>query len=82
MMDMVRTIFIWIISLALEWETFKYLQVVGFVILIYGTFVFNNVVPPPNWFDLSSEKPVESRIPTSSDENAPLLSDGSSPPAS
>jgi hypothetical protein len=42
-----RTIFIWIISLALEWETFKSLQVVGFVVLIYGTFIFNDVIGPP-----------------------------------
>ncbi len=42
-----RTIFIWIISLALQWETFKSLQVVGFVVLIYGTFIFNDVIKPP-----------------------------------
>ena len=43
----IRTIFIWIISLALEWETFKSLQVVGFAVLIYGTFIFNDVIRPP-----------------------------------
>ncbi|KAJ3089720.1 hypothetical protein HK102_005686 [Quaeritorhiza haematococci] len=45
--DTCRTIFIWMISLGLGWETFKGLQVVGFVILIYGTFLFNDVISPP-----------------------------------
>lgn len=43
--DTCRTLFIWIISLGLGWETFLWLQVVGFIVLIYGTFVFNNVIP-------------------------------------
>ncbi|TPX54826.1 hypothetical protein PhCBS80983_g05716 [Powellomyces hirtus] len=45
--DTCRTIFIWIISLSLGWEHFRWLQVVGFIILIYGTFLFNDVVKPP-----------------------------------
>ncbi|KAJ3302215.1 hypothetical protein HDV03_005233 [Kappamyces sp. JEL0829] len=47
--DTCRTLFIWMSSLALGWETFSWLQVVGFVVLIYGTFIFNDVVLPP-WF--------------------------------
>lgn len=34
--DTTRTLFIWMSSLALGWETFSGLQVVGFVVLIYG----------------------------------------------
>ncbi|KAH6568658.1 hypothetical protein BASA50_008016 [Batrachochytrium salamandrivorans] len=45
--DTCRTLFIWMASLALQWESFKWLQVVGFCVLIYGTFVFNDVVKPP-----------------------------------
>src|SRR5271167_3960945 len=45
--DTCRTLFIWIVSLALNWETFKWLQVVGFVLLVYGTFLFNDIVRPP-----------------------------------
>ncbi|KNC98291.1 uncharacterized protein SPPG_06687 [Spizellomyces punctatus DAOM BR117] len=45
--DTCRTLFIWMISLGLGWENFRWLQVVGFVILIYGTFLFNDVVSPP-----------------------------------
>jgi drug/metabolite transporter (DMT)-like permease len=45
--DTSRTLFIWIVSLALGWETFKWLQIVGFALLVYGTFLFNDIVQPP-----------------------------------
>ncbi|KAL1884916.1 hypothetical protein Plec18167_001572 [Paecilomyces lecythidis] len=45
--DTCRTLFIWLVSLGLGWETFKWLQVVGFAMLVYGTFVFNDIVRPP-----------------------------------
>ncbi|KAJ5894053.1 hypothetical protein N7495_005744 [Penicillium taxi] len=45
--DTCRTLFIWVVSLGLGWESFKWLQVVGFVLLVYGTFLFNDIVRPP-----------------------------------
>ncbi|KAF1350819.1 putative nucleotide-sugar transporter [Delphinella strobiligena] len=45
--DTCRTLFIWVVSLGLGWETFKWLQVVGFALLVYGTMVFNEIVRPP-----------------------------------
>lgn len=45
--DTCRTLFIWVFSLGLGWEGFKWLQVVGFAALVYGTFVFNEIVRPP-----------------------------------
>lgn len=45
--DTCRTLFIWIVSLGLGWETFKWLQIVGFVLLVYGTFLFNDIVGVP-----------------------------------
>ncbi|KAJ2911939.1 hypothetical protein MD484_g8468, partial [Candolleomyces efflorescens] len=49
--DTCRTLAIWIISLGLGWEKFlipiSFLQVLGFSLLVYGTFVFNNLVRPP-----------------------------------
>ena len=45
--DTCRTLFIWVVSLGLHWETFKWLQIVGFVLLVYGTFLFNNIVGAP-----------------------------------
>jgi hypothetical protein len=45
--DTCRTLFIWIVSLGLGWETFKLLQVVGFALLVWGTALFNDIVQPP-----------------------------------
>ncbi len=45
--DTCRTLFIWIVSLGLGWESFKWLQVAGFGLLVYGTFMFNDLVQPP-----------------------------------
>lgn len=45
--DTCRTLFIWIVSLGLGWESFKWLQVLGFGLLVYGTFLFNDLVRPP-----------------------------------
>jgi len=39
--DTCRTVLIWMISLYLGWETFNWYQVLGFLVLIYGTFIFN-----------------------------------------
>ncbi|KAG0196813.1 hypothetical protein BGX28_009736 [Mortierella sp. GBA30] len=44
--DSCRTLFIWAISLYMGWETFIPLQVLGFAMLVYGTFVFNGVIEP------------------------------------
>ncbi|KAK4039701.1 hypothetical protein C8A01DRAFT_16343 [Parachaetomium inaequale] len=64
--DTCRTLFIWIVSLGLGWETFKWLQVVGFVLLVYFTFLFNGIVQPPLAFlrvgeveELLPEEPIE-----------------------
>jgi hypothetical protein len=45
--DTCRTLFIWLVSLGLGWESFKWLQVVGFGLLVYGTFLFNDIIRPP-----------------------------------
>ncbi|KAL5336503.1 hypothetical protein BJX70DRAFT_279740 [Aspergillus crustosus] len=45
--DTCRTLFIWLISLGLGWENFKWLQVAGFALLVYGTFLFNDIIRPP-----------------------------------
>ena len=71
--DTCRTLFIWIVSLGLGWESFKWLQVVGFALLVYGTFMFNDLVRPPlkacmpkrrdmeNRGELLPEEPIEHR---------------------
>ncbi|KAG6844730.1 hypothetical protein H0H87_004350 [Tephrocybe sp. NHM501043] len=49
--DTCRTLSIWLISLGLGWEKFvfptSFLQVAGFSLLVYGTFLFNNLISPP-----------------------------------
>ncbi|KAK3692806.1 hypothetical protein B0T22DRAFT_369436 [Podospora appendiculata] len=64
--DTCRTLFIWIVSLGLGWETFKWLQVAGFALLVYFTFLFNGIVQPPFEFlkvaeveELLPEEPIE-----------------------
>ncbi|PUU80466.1 hypothetical protein B9Z19DRAFT_1044706 [Tuber borchii] len=52
--DTCRTLFIWMVSLALHWESFKWLQIVGFALLVYGTFLFNELIPPPFIFCLAT----------------------------
>lgn len=65
--DTCRTLFIWVVSLGLGWESFKWLQVLGFAVLVYGTFLFNELVRPPRAFwrsrteegELLPERPIE-----------------------
>lgn len=64
--DTCRTLFIWIVSLFLGWESFKWLQVLGFALLVYGTFLFNGLVRPPlnrctvrDVEELLPEEPIE-----------------------
>ncbi|KAF1816257.1 integral membrane protein-like protein [Eremomyces bilateralis CBS 781.70] len=61
--DTCRTLFIWMVSLGLGWESFKWLQVLGFAMLVYGTFLFNDLVRPP----------LAACIPSEDGETEPLL---------
>ncbi|OLL25957.1 hypothetical protein NEOLI_004731 [Neolecta irregularis DAH-3] len=54
--DTLRTLGIWVLSLYLGWETFKWLQVIGFIVLVYGTFVFNGIVRMPWQKEVSDEE--------------------------
>ncbi|KAG8225086.1 hypothetical protein J437_LFUL000065 [Ladona fulva] len=47
-LDSVRTLVIWLVGLALSWQKFHYLQVIGFTLLIIGMCLYNgvSVVPP------------------------------------
>eukprot|EP00056_Hartaetosiga_gracilis_P014334 m.240305 g.240305 ORF g.240305 m.240305 type:complete len:385 (-) comp14849_c0_seq1:331-1485(-) len=46
-LDSVRTLTIWAYGMIVGWETFSVLQIIGFVILLSGTFVYNNLVFAP-----------------------------------
>ncbi|TFY51523.1 hypothetical protein EVG20_g10963, partial [Dentipellis fragilis] len=71
--DTCRTLVIWIVSLGLGWEMLVWpislAQVAGFGLLVYGTFLFNNLVNPPRFL-----LPAEVAQPAESDVT-PLLYD-------
>lgn len=47
--DNSRTVFVWVIDLAVNWEHFYWVQLLGFVLLIFGTVVYNEVLVLPFW---------------------------------
>ncbi|KAI0127730.1 hypothetical protein BJ170DRAFT_595592 [Xylariales sp. AK1849] len=61
--DTCRTLFIWIVSLGLGWESFKWLQVLGFALLVYFTFLFNGIVQPPFEFLRVADSEIEELLP-------------------
>lgn len=46
-LDSVRTFTVWIFSLAIGWQPFQALQPVGFVVLLLGMFLYNDVIILP-----------------------------------
>ncbi|KAB5540078.1 hypothetical protein PHYPO_G00097230 [Pangasianodon hypophthalmus] len=56
-LDSLRTLVIWVVSLALGWESFHGLQILGFLILLLGTALYNGL-----------HKPVMARLPCCSGE--------------
>jgi len=86
--DTCRTLSIWIVSLGLGWEKLlfpiSFLQVLGFTLLVYGTFLFNNLVAPPPCCPAlhtivsdptGDEEEAEGLLPASLDETAALPAD-------
>lgn len=43
-LDSVRTLVIWVISLLLSWQKFHYLQIFGFAGLLFGMCLYNNIL--------------------------------------
>lgn len=41
--DSVRTLVVWAVSLQLGWQTFHGLQIIGFIALIFGMCLYNNI---------------------------------------
>jgi len=48
-LDSVRTLVIWIVSLLWGWQNFHYLQIIGFSSLLFGMSLYNNIVIPQLW---------------------------------
>lgn len=62
--DCARTISIWIIELALGWNTFKGLQLVGFIFVAVGTLLYNRIVEVRRIFNyptLGEEEPLAAK---------------------
>lgn len=47
--DSCRTLLVWLVAMVLGWESFSFLQAVGFVVLVFGTLCFNGVLKPEEW---------------------------------
>lgn len=46
-LDSLRTVVIWVVSIAVGWESFNWIQLTGFLILLVGTFIYNDAVFMP-----------------------------------
>jgi drug/metabolite transporter (DMT)-like permease len=67
LVDSCRTVVVWVVNLMLHylvdeklgsaWQPHTWLQLVGFVILVFGTLLYNEVLTPPRW--LTSGTPGE-----------------------
>lgn len=49
--DTARTLTVWITELALGWSSFSSIQLIGFLLLAVGTFIYNEILVLP-WFGL------------------------------
>ena len=43
-LDSIRTLVIWGVSLAVGWQAFQYLQLIGFVVLVCGMCIYNDLL--------------------------------------
>lgn len=47
--DSCRTLLVWLVAMSLGWESFHWLQALGFTTLVFGTLCFNGVLQPEEW---------------------------------
>ncbi|CAG0893206.1 unnamed protein product [Cyprideis torosa] len=45
-LDSIRTLIIWLFALAIGWQKFQWLQIVGFIVLVIGMAIYNNLFDP------------------------------------
>lgn len=57
--DTSRTVGIWLVSLLIGWETFQILQLAGFLLLVYGTLLFNGIISKDKQEYSSKESALE-----------------------
>lgn len=57
-LDSLRTIVVWGFSLAIGWENFCYINIIGFAVLAFGTVVYNGIVKLPKFnYDAPASAP-------------------------
>ncbi|GFG35047.1 hypothetical protein Cfor_07648 [Coptotermes formosanus] len=84
-LDSVRTLFIFIVSLALRWQTFYWLQIVGFILLVIGMGLYNNVFAAlrqkfAQWRNGDAgHSDTDALISQPADEPEPVLTSGTRP---
>lgn len=47
--DTCRTFLVWLLALVMGWESFSFLQFLGFAVLVVGTLCYNGVLTPEDW---------------------------------
>ncbi len=74
-LDSSRTIIIWLFSIIFRWQQFQALQLLGFVFLISGMFIYNNIIFAPliNKIRKRNDPVVDESINTNANERSPLL---------
>lgn len=71
-LDSLRTFFIWMTSLLIGWQKFHYLQVIGFIFLILGMVIYNNMMPSiKDIQQLSRQRPSEPLVVNSQPADEP-----------
>ncbi|CAG5099320.1 Oidioi.mRNA.OKI2018_I69.XSR.g16443.t1.cds [Oikopleura dioica] len=78
-LDSIRTVVIWAFTLAVGWETvsiYTIPQVFGFMFLIFGTCLYNDLVIRQAWYKYVLKKP----FPTDDDDQEPILEEGDDNP--
>ncbi|CAB3259042.1 unnamed protein product [Arctia plantaginis] len=63
-LDSVRTLVIWMFSLAVRWQTFHWQHLVGFAILIFGMCEYNGIIPRCRRRQVPQEDPESEAVNT------------------
>eukprot|EP00798_Chlamydomonas_sp_ICE-L_P026424 gene26424-17524_t len=71
--DACRTLFVWMFSLYIGWEAFHWLQIGGFVVLVTGTSLYNEIIRPCLPHSPRDIPPDESISSVSADEESTSL---------
>ncbi|XP_053737166.1 solute carrier family 35 member F6 [Synchiropus splendidus] len=78
-LDSLRTLVIWVVSLALGWEHFHYLQVLGFLVLLLGAGLYNGLHYPLLLRCLSCIRSFNLDVERNAGETERLLGNGNVP---